>query len=178
MPIELTCPCGKRLRVADAFAGQRGQCPACGGLLQIPACDAGVPLTAPEAAPAVAADPGREALLGPGRLEHAVTPPAAPAPDAHERKIGGLPEGDNTKLTGVGCVVTLLSVAVAFVVAIPVVRWRDPATGQPLPREVAIIAPLLIGAAFNGIASFLLRVLGVRVWAKQEKAADEERPSA
>jgi hypothetical protein len=173
MPIELTCPCGKRLRVAEAFAGQRGQCPACGSLLQIPACDAGVTMTAPEAAPVVAADPGLEALLGPGWLEHAVTPPAAPAPDAHGRKLGSLKEGDNTKLTGVGCVLTLLSVAVTFAVALPIVRWRDPATGQPLPREVAIISPLLIGAAFNGIASLLLKVLGVRVWSKQEKAADK-----
>src|SRR5262249_4766035 len=101
----------------------------CAGLLRIPACEAGATLTAPEAAPAVAADPGREALLGPGWLEHAVTPAAAPEPDAHEKKIGGSKEGDNTKLTAVGCVVTLLSVAITFAVAIPVVRWRDPATG-------------------------------------------------
>jgi hypothetical protein len=172
MPIELTCSCGKRLRVADAFAGQRGQCPACGDLLQIPACDAGMTMTAPEAAPVVVAGPGLEALPGPRRLEHAVTPSAASAPDAHERKTSSLKEGDNTKLTGVGCVLTLLTVAIIFAVAIPVVRWRHPATGQPLPRDVAIITPLLIGAAFNGIASLLLRVLGVRVWSRREKEAD------
>src|SRR5262245_33114090 len=129
MPIELTCSCGKRLRVADAFAGQRGQCPACGGVLRIPARDAGVPMPSPESAPAVAADPGREALRGPGWLGHAVTPPTASAPASPERTRGSLKEGDNTKLTGVGCVLTLLSVAVTIAVAIPIVRWRDPATG-------------------------------------------------
>jgi hypothetical protein len=36
MPIDLTCSCGKRLRVADEYAGQQGQCPVCGRALAIP----------------------------------------------------------------------------------------------------------------------------------------------
>jgi hypothetical protein len=36
MPIDLSCPCGKRLRVAEEHAGRQGQCPVCGRLLNIP----------------------------------------------------------------------------------------------------------------------------------------------
>jgi hypothetical protein len=83
--------------------------------------------------------------------------------------------GDNEKLTRVGCVLTLLSVAVIFGVAIPIVRWRDAATGQPLPRDVAIVGPILIGAAFHGAGTILLRLVGLRIWAKSE--TDESRSS-
>jgi hypothetical protein len=34
--IDLTCPCGRKLRIQDRFAGQTGQCPACGRELRIP----------------------------------------------------------------------------------------------------------------------------------------------
>jgi hypothetical protein len=81
---------------------------------------------------------------------------------------------DNTKLTGAGCIVTLLSTAVIFGAALPIVRWRDPVTGQPLPRAVAILCPLLIGAAFHGIASLILRLVGFPVFSKPEK--DESIP--
>jgi RsiW-degrading membrane proteinase PrsW (M82 family) len=37
MAILVTCPCGKSLRAADALAGKRVRCPACGGVLAIPA---------------------------------------------------------------------------------------------------------------------------------------------
>jgi hypothetical protein len=87
-----------------------------------------------------------------------------------ERKAAG---EDNAKLTGVGCVLTLLSVAVIFGLAIPIVRWRDPETGQALPRGVAILAPVLIGAAFHGLGTLLLRLVGLRVWSKSE--TDESR---
>ena len=36
MPIDLTCSCGRQLRVADEFAGRQGRCPACGAVLEIP----------------------------------------------------------------------------------------------------------------------------------------------
>jgi hypothetical protein len=36
MAILLTCPCGRKLKVKDEFAGQEGQCPACGQTLMIP----------------------------------------------------------------------------------------------------------------------------------------------
>jgi len=82
------------------------------------------------------------------------------------------PDDDKAKPTCVGCVLMLLSVAVIFGVALPIVRWRDPATGQPLPRYVAIVTPLLIGAAVHGIGSLFLKLIGVRVWSKRESEAE------
>ena len=73
---------------------------------------------------------------------------------------------DNAKLTAVGCILTLLTVAVIFIVAIPIVRWRDPETGRPLPRMVAIMTPFLIGAVFNAVGIGLLRLLGLRIWSR------------
>jgi hypothetical protein len=67
----------------------------------------------------------------------------------------------------------LLSVAVIFVVAIPIVHWRDPATGRPLPRFIAIFSPFLIGAAFHGVALFFLRLFGLPVWSKREEDKTE-----
>lgn len=85
------------------------------------------------------------------------------------------PESDkNARLTSVGCLVTLLTVAVIFGVAIPIVRWRDPDTGRPLPRSIAIFGPLLIGAVFHGIATVVLRLVGVRMWKAPEQ--DETPP--
>ena len=81
----------------------------------------------------------------------------------------GNPAGDkNAKPTGVGCVLTLLTVAVIIGVAIPIVQWRDALTGEPLPRELAILAPLLVGAAFHGIGTLLLRLVGLRIWSKSD----------
>jgi hypothetical protein len=76
---------------------------------------------------------------------------------------------DNAKLTRVGCVVVLLTLAITLGVAIPIVRWRDPETKQSLPRMVAIITPLLIGATFQGICTVLLRLVGLRIWSRSEK---------
>jgi hypothetical protein len=36
MAIVLNCDCGRKLKVGDEMAGQEGQCPACGRVLQIP----------------------------------------------------------------------------------------------------------------------------------------------
>jgi hypothetical protein len=78
------------------------------------------------------------------------------------------------KPTAVGCVLTLLSVGIIFASALPIVRWRDPVTGEALPREVAILSPVLIGAAFYGITSFVLRLIGLPVWSKQEKEVADD----
>lgn len=72
------------------------------------------------------------------------------------------------KLTSVGCVVTLITVAIIFVVAVPLVRWRDPETGQPVPRMVAVFTPFLVGGAFHGIVSAVLRLIGLPVWIPPE----------
>ncbi len=36
MPIDFTCPCGRRIKVADDAAGKRGRCPDCKAVLSIP----------------------------------------------------------------------------------------------------------------------------------------------
>jgi hypothetical protein len=173
MLIEMTCSCGKRLQVSDEFAGRQGQCPACGGRLQIPNRDAtltGVVASSDEGAQAVFGAPGLAEPKGPGAPEDAVTPPARSAADLRAME-GGPADDVKAKLTGVGCVLTLLSVAVIFGVALPIVRWRDPATGQPLPRHIAVLAPVLIGAAVHGIGSLFLRLIGLRVWSKRASEA-------
>jgi hypothetical protein len=176
MPIGLTCACGKQLRAPDELAGRQGQCPACGGLLQIPERDATVTgaippsLEAEQAVTAILEWAGREA---PGSPESVVTPPAGSAANLQDREGAGTADDDNAKPTVVGCVLTLLTVVVIFGVALPIVQWRDPATGRPLPRAVAIFSPFLIGAAFHGIGLLILRLIGLRVWSKREK--DVER---
>jgi hypothetical protein len=81
----------------------------------------------------------------------------------------------NLKLTSIGCLLTLLTVALIFGVAIPIVQWRDPDTGQPLPRLIAISLPVIAGAVFYGGASFLLNLIGLPVMV-QRKSDDEPRP--
>jgi hypothetical protein len=63
--------------------------------------------------------------------------------------------------TAVGCVLVLLCVVVIFGLAIPVVRWRDPATGEPLPRMVAVVIPVLAGALCYGLGAGICKLLGV-----------------
>lgn len=82
-------------------------------------------------------------------------------------------DNGNQKLTAVGCLLTLLTVALIFGVAIPIVQWRDPDTGRPLPRLIAISLPVITGAVFYGGASFLLNLIGLPVMAKREN--DEDR---
>jgi hypothetical protein len=78
------------------------------------------------------------------------------------------------KLTPVGCGLVLLTVAIIFGLAVPIVQWRNPATGRPLPRSVAIFSPVLIGAAFHAICSGLLRLVGIRTWIGAEKDDNPE----
>jgi hypothetical protein len=171
MPIELTCPCGKRLQAPDDYSGRQGRCPACGRLLTIPGRNdavAGVVPFSDKAAQAVAAAPELPGPKHASAPEGAVTPTAGPAPELRNGERGGSGIDDNRQLTGLGCVVTLLSIAVVFGVAVPIVRWRDPETGQPLPRFVAIMSPLLIGATLQAIVSLFLRFLGFPIWKERE----------
>jgi hypothetical protein len=75
---------------------------------------------------------------------------------------------ENERLTPAGCVLAALSFAVTLVLAVPIVMWRD-SDGRPLPRVVAICAPLLIGAVFHGIGTAILWVFGLKVLSKPEK---------
>jgi hypothetical protein len=173
MPIELTCSCGKRLQVSEAFAGRQGQCPVCGKLLPIPDRQDTVIGAAPsedkEAQAVLAA--GFPFSKGSEAAEDAITPTPGSGVDLQAQQSGSPEADDNGKLTASGCVLTLLSVAVICVAALPIVRWRDPETGRPLPRFIAIVSPLLVGAIVHGIGSLLLRLIGLPVWSKRETAA-------
>ena len=139
MLIELTCSCGKRLQVSDTFAGRQGQCPACGGRLQIPNRDAtatGVVASSGEAAQALFGAPGLAEPKGLGAPEGAVPPPAGSAADLHAMEGGGPADDVKAKLTGVGCVLTLLSVAVIF---LSLRRGgREGSASQPTRQTVAL----------------------------------------
>lgn len=78
MPVELRCPCGRLLRVADEYAGRQGTCPACGALLEIPPAEKD------------AAGPG---LAGPPEAEGVTTAPAVTP--RFEPGDTGLPEYEN-----------------------------------------------------------------------------------
>jgi hypothetical protein len=82
--------------------------------------------------------------------------------------------GQEERLTAVGCVLTTLSIAVIFIVALPVVRWRDQA-GRPLPRMIAIVLPVLIGAIFHAIGTAILWLFGLRVLKEPTKEESEWR---
>jgi DNA-directed RNA polymerase subunit RPC12/RpoP len=43
MPIPVTCACGKQYTLKDEFAGKRAKCPACGGVIAVPAQRTGEP---------------------------------------------------------------------------------------------------------------------------------------
>jgi hypothetical protein len=84
MPIDLTCPCGKRFRVADMYAGQRGQCPTCGLLLDIGRADhaapAGtVPLRLEVFPPAISLEPTRFEVSG-ASVDEKSPPPLVVSP--------------------------------------------------------------------------------------------------
>ena len=78
MPIVFTCACGKTLRVPDANAGRRAKCPACGGVVEIPAPEPVFEVVeeAPKPAP---------------------PPPAKPATDDDDATAYGLAPTDGTR---------------------------------------------------------------------------------
>jgi hypothetical protein len=41
MPIALSCPCGRALRIKDEFAGRKIRCPECKSVLAVPAAEKG-----------------------------------------------------------------------------------------------------------------------------------------
>lgn len=64
MPINVTCPgCMKRFSVADKFAGQKGPCPKCKTIIQIPKKEDEVVIHAPEHSEAGAIGAGGRHVL-------------------------------------------------------------------------------------------------------------------
>lgn len=159
MPLESTCSCGKRLQVPEDCSARQGQCPVCGELVPIPKSNdkaAGVTPSSDKVSQGFIAAPALPETARPGVEEQ------------HEEEREDAEEHAKGELTASGCILTLITVAVIFGVAVPLVRWRDPETGQPLPRTIAILTPFLIGASFQAIVSLLLRMVGLRIWKKRE----------
>jgi hypothetical protein len=88
--------------------------------------------------------------------------------------MAGIPpeEDDRSRPTVAGCLLMLVSVAVIGAVAIPVVTWRDPEDGHPLPRTVAILTPILAGAFCYGIGTAVLKLLGLPVLVRSKEPSD------
>lgn len=68
----------------------------------------------------------------------------------------------------------LFCVAVIVGVALYVAMWRDADSKLPIPRKVAILAPLLAGALCFGIGSAILRFFGVPVLEKPEEDRSDD----
>jgi hypothetical protein len=73
------------------------------------------------------------------------------------------------RATVAGCLLMFVCVAVIAGVALYVATWRDADSKLPIPRKVAILAPLLAGALCFGIGSAILRFFGLPVLVKPEK---------
>jgi hypothetical protein len=83
-------------------------------------------------------------------------------------------DGQSVQPTLAGCLLTVLSLAVIFGSAFPIMRWRDPDTGDPMPRELAVLLPVLAGALFYGVGSALLASLGLRVLKPKKEQPSRE----
>jgi hypothetical protein len=51
MPISVKCACGRALKVPEAMAGKKGRCPACNGVVAVPAAEIDEALPAEPVAP-------------------------------------------------------------------------------------------------------------------------------
>lgn len=150
---EFTCSqCGKRFQ-GDATS------------VLCPACSAAA-IARPEHAEQVKATPPRDGAFSEGE---------APLSRGMAETLPA--ERDDIRVgppTAAGCLLLLVSVALIFGLAIPIVTWRDPQSGQPLPRMVAIVLPLLAGALCYAIGTGILKLFGLSTFAKSEKRSDKE----
>jgi hypothetical protein len=79
MPIIVNCPCGRKLKIQDEFAGQEGTCPACNRVLQIPMPEDDLEVVEPAEPPTL--EPASEEVNNhggdpiPGNADFFVDPP-------------------------------------------------------------------------------------------------------
>jgi hypothetical protein len=95
MAIDLTCSCGKRLQVSDEYAGQQGQCPLCGRVLEIPDPSVNFPGMAtcllPARTESVTPELGPTSIPEPVATDFAETPLPIP-PSSAERPLVLFPQ--------------------------------------------------------------------------------------
>jgi hypothetical protein len=81
-------------------------------------------------------------------------------------------EKEKGRPTLAGALLMVISLGIIVCVAVPVVTWRDPESGMPLPRMVAILAPILAGALFYGAGTGVLKLFGIAVLKEGEDSSD------
>jgi hypothetical protein len=79
---------------------------------------------------------------------------------------------EKVRPTVAGAILMVISLAIIVTVAIPVVTWRDPESRMPLPRIVAILAPILAGALFDGAGTGVLKLFGIAVLKHDDESPD------
>ena len=72
------------------------------------------------------------------------------------------------EMTRAGCVVTFLSFALILGVAFPIVHFLD-SVRPPPPKMIIIVATIFVGALFQAAVSFLLGLVGIRMWKKKSE---------
>jgi hypothetical protein len=179
MPIDLTCPCGKRLRVADSFAGGQGRCPACDRVLEIPeqnplASGAGpFPLEETEA---VSSTPGLAGPAESGAPEDAVTAlppePSEPLPDQSDEV--GRPRYKLFSPGSIGLVAFLTGPVGAFIL-LTLNYWRLGKRGAAWTTVafalltmvaifvISVVVPESFPTFLLGIPVFLILLVAARV---------------
>jgi hypothetical protein len=155
MPIDLTCSCGRQLRVADEFAGRQGRCPACGAVLDIPQRDALVSHSAPsphDEAQALTDTPGLVGPAPPDSPEYATT-------RLSQYPAEGIDEPDELsrptyKLYSPGCIglVALLAGPVGAFILMTLNFWR---LGKRRAAWMTIAVALITIAALMAISIVL-----------------------
>jgi hypothetical protein len=96
-------------------------------------------------------------------------PPGRPLSNAAASAKGDA----SSRPTAAGCLLTFLCVAVIVGSAVPIVTWRDPDFGVPLPRTLSIAAPFLLGGLCYAIGAAILRLLGLALFKKTSGSSGE-----
>src|SRR5262249_29429633 len=155
MPIDLTCSCGRQLRVADEYAGRQGRCPACGAVLDIPQRDALVSRWTPpptDEAQGLTATPGLGGPVQPDSPDYAATRlPPYPAEGIDEPDELSRPA---YKLYSPGCIglVAFLAGPVGAFILMTLNYWR---LGKRGAAWMTIAVALITVAALMAISIVL-----------------------
>jgi len=150
--VEITCSnCGERVR-GDVC----------------PRCRAATAIATPEHAEHAKMTPAASSDVAFSAGPPAVQPGRGPSTSAW------LADDCKSKPTFAGCFLTLLSVAVIFGSAVPIVTWRSSDSGLPLPRMIAIFAPLLAGALCYAVGAAILRLFGMSMFTRPTRPTDNE----
>ncbi|MEZ6064633.1 MAG: hypothetical protein R3B90_02745 [Planctomycetaceae bacterium] len=157
MAISLTCPCGRKLRAKDEYAGTRAECPTCGRQLTIPEVGDSLDLGEP--------------------VRETASPPPLPGQSGEAEQAGPLVGGESEPLG---------SRAREYMAgAIDIVDFIDPPRGKPAAATAEPVKPvltrmfeaLLDPRAIHWLLTIGggLAVLGLIVWLVSLRIFDDPR---